>query len=86
MALKSLIEMHLKMHKFMHPFDHFAHGSFLILVVLIAKFIMGCFFAFLWHISAAILFIAFVITTITRYFAEAIFLKKKKESKYQNIS
>lgn len=81
MAIKSLIGFNQKLHKMMHPFDHFVHGGLVILIVWIVKLALSFFFAIAWHINATFLFIGFVITTVTSVFAEARLLKNRNKTK-----
>ncbi len=80
MAIKSLVELHLKMHKLMHPFDHIAHGALVFAIFFMIKTIIGLFIITTVHISATILFLGFVITTTISVFAERKFLKKEIET------
>jgi len=81
MAIKSLIGLNLKLHKMMHPFDHFVHGGLVILIVWLVKLALSFFFAIAWHVNVTLLFICFVITTVTSVFAEAKILKNRTKSK-----
>ena len=43
MDTKAIRELHIRMHKLMHPFDHIAHGALIFAIFFLIKTIIGLF-------------------------------------------
>lgn len=72
-----LIELHEKLHKMAHPFEHMAHGGLVVVALLIAKLVAEVIFFVNLHLSILVILGSFILTTLSSLFVERKYLKKK---------